>query len=253
MSLISSQIKTKYLNKVKIQLLNRKKWGYLRYLHLKEGLKVALKNDVNISSFLSVGCGTGLAEVAIALEFPEIQFTITDVGRINSLEKRLGIRMIKEWSISNIKYGIYDVLTPSRDCYDFVASVEVLEHIKNDVLASQIMCQTASKYVFALIPFATEKQNLDPSLKNIVWRDHEHYRVGYNYNSLLNLFPGTIIVRGCYWENFGVKFREKLDNLSNEEIKFSALELMEIAEHDLLDSIPNNYNKCRGIWMLSAV
>ncbi|MFM2313028.1 MAG: hypothetical protein RLZZ04_2304 [Cyanobacteriota bacterium] len=255
MILISSNLQTKYLNKVKIQLLTRKKWGYLRYIHLREGLKIALESKENISSFLSIGCGTGLVEVAISLEFPEIQFNLTDIGNLDTMKNRLGIRMVEEWGIPNVKYSLYDVLTPSKNCYDFVASVEVLEHLKDDTLASNNMCEAALKYVFALVPFATEEQNLDKQLKNTVWKNHEHYKVGYNYNSLANLFAKNIVICGCYWEDSGLRFREKLDDLSHEEIQSCALDLMKLAQSDLYNDLhlPNNYRKCRGIWILSKV
>jgi hypothetical protein len=92
--MLDSVLQKRYLHKVQIQLMVRKRWAYLRYIQIREGLIEALKTAGEINSFLSVGCGSGLTEVALALEFPEIKFHLTDIDTNTQIQQRLGVRML---------------------------------------------------------------------------------------------------------------------------------------------------------------
>lgn len=96
----------------------RRRWAYLRYLHLRQ----VLLNASGVESLLSVGCGTGLAEVLLALEFPDIVFHVTDVDE-RAIEQSFGARMVREWAVDNVSFGSLDVLAPVRKRYGLVTSV----------------------------------------------------------------------------------------------------------------------------------
>lgn len=242
----------RYLKKVQLQLMLRKKWSYLRYLYLRKGFQEALTMEGDIKSFVSVGCGSGLAEIALALEFPTTQFHLTDIGNLKDLRNKLGIRMAQEWQISNVTFDVFNVLSKPSKTYDFVASVEVLEHIEDDKKAANNMVKMSENYVFSLVPFASLEENLDPKLKETVFRNHQHYRVGYNLASLSNLFPGSSIIKNCYFQKEGFQFRQKLDVLTNREIEDSLHKLQEMAERDLSDKNSQDPdNKNYGIWILA--
>ena len=248
-NILESKLRNRYLKKVKLQLMIRRKWAYLRYLHLREGFLQAKEAE----SFLSIGCGTGLAEVALALEFPEVRFYLTDIDSDEKLKYRLGMRMVREWSIPNVNFGSYDVLKSARAPYDFVASVEVLEHIQNDFLAVANMLKASTNYVFTLVPFATAEANADPILREQVWKNQQHYRVGYNSEDLQRFFPNIATIRGCYWQDKGFQLRQHLENLSNEDIRNSLPSLIDLAINDVCEAIPNANNKCYGIWAMTKV
>jgi hypothetical protein len=231
----------------------RKRWAYLRYIQIREGLIEVLKTAAEIKSFLSVGCGSGLTEVALALEFPEIKFHLTDIDTNTKIQQRLGVRMATEWAISNVSFGTYDTLTPSPESYDLVASIEVLEHIEAHKIAAINMRAASRKYVFALVPFATPETNMNPKMRESVWRNHQHYRVGYNADSIQEIFPDITILRGCYWDDAGIKLRQQLEHLSEEEIRASFPHLAQLAKTDIRNSIPNADGKCYGMWVLSKV
>lgn len=246
-------LQKRYLRKVQVQLMSRKRWAYLRYLHLRQGFQEALKQPGgDIKSFISIGCGSALAEIALALEFPETQFHVTDIGTLKELEQKLGIRMAQEWQIFNVSFDVHDILSKSFKTYDFVASVEVLEHIKDDTIAVKNMINMANKFVFALVPFASIEQNLDPQLRANAFRNHEHYRVGYNLSSLSILFPKISIIRNCYFEEIGFKFRQNLDLLTPEEITMNFASLQQFAEQDLGEkTMIKQETKNYGIWVLA--
>jgi SAM-dependent methyltransferase len=246
-------LQRRYLNKVQIQLMTRKRWAYLRYLQMREGLIEALKTAGEIKSFLSVGCGAGLTEVALALEFPAIEFYLTDIDTKANIQQRLGIRMATEWVIENVKFDTYDTLTPSSESYDLVASIEVLEHIEADKKAAINMRAASRKYVFALVPFASHETNLNKKMRESVWKNHQHYRVGYNADSIQEIFPDITILRGCYWNDAGIKLRQKLEHLSDEEIRALLPHLTQLAKTDIRNSIPGADGNCHGMWILSKV
>jgi len=246
-------LQKRYLNKVQLQLMVRKRWAYLRYIQIREGLIEVLKTAGEIKSFLSVGCGSGLTEVALALEFPEIKFHLTDIDTNIKIQQRLGVRMATEWAIPNVSFGTYDTLSASPESYDLVASIEVLEHIEADKIAAINMRAALRKYVFALVPFATHETNMNPKMRENVWKNHQHYRVGYNADSIQEIFSGITILRGCYWDDAGIKLRQQLEHLSDKEIRASFPYLAQLAKTDIRNSIPNADGKCYGMWVLSKV
>lgn len=124
----------------------KRKWAYLRYIHVREAL--LLTKDVE--SVLVIGSGHGFAEITLALEFPKIHFHLTDVVTETTPNYHEAQRLVNQWGLSNVTFGIRDILTPERGRYDMVSSVEVLEHIRNDALAVAQMRAAANKYVFAL-------------------------------------------------------------------------------------------------------
>lgn len=240
----SDKIKT-----VLLLLLQGRTWRYLRYLHARE---VILLTE-NIKSVLVIGVGHGLAELALAIEFPEINFVLTDYdGASHSTNKTK--YLIREWNIQNVVFDVVDILNPSFDKkFDMVYSVEVLEHIQNDKLASENMIKLSNRYVFCLVPFSEDELNSSKERRDYVFQKHGHYVCGYNPIMLKELFPNPILVRGCYWSNFGFLFRQKITNMTTEEIDTNMIELMKEAQNDLSDDIPINQKQAQGIIWLSII
>jgi SAM-dependent methyltransferase len=231
------------------RLMLVRRWSYLRYLHMREGLYQA----EGVESVLAVGCGRGYAEVALALEFPEIHFHLTDIESERTPNYYNAQKLVESWGLKNVTFGIRDILAPQPDRYELVASVEVLEHIENDVLAAERMNEAADKYVFALIPFADKAANSNEALRAKVYENHEHCRVGYDEDDLRTLFPDIVAVRGCYWKERGGKLREELNNMSDGEIKARLAELQAAAQEDIVDAVPADLSEALGIWMLAKV
>jgi glycosyltransferase involved in cell wall biosynthesis len=238
------------LAEIKLRLMLRRKWAYLRYLHQRQAF--LLTKDVE--TFLSIGCGLGLAELALALEFPDVQFHLTD---FDTTRLTMAERIVKQWSLSNVTVGRYDVLTTPKNRYDLVASIEVLEHIQNDILAIDHMCLASQKYVFALVPFAPLHIKADPKLQDYVWRKFEHYRYGYSADDLncifTNLGQEVMIIRGCYWRDAGFEFRQNNEKLSDDEIRLQFPSLVRQAEKDIRASIPDTLEQAAGIWTLVKI
>ena len=86
-----------------------------------------------------------------------------------------------------------------------------------------------------------------------VWRNHEHYRVGYDADMLHAQFSNIIAMRGCYWRNQGLKFRRRIMDNSNEEIISQFLELIAEVEPDIRGAVPKSYPEAEGIWVVARV
>lgn len=241
--------RTEMLRRVRLQLLLHRRWAYLRYLHMREGLLAA----GNIQSVLVVGCGRGVAEVALAIEFPHIWFHLTDIESERTPNYKQAQRLVTAWSLRNVTFGILDILARQRqNQFDLVASVEVLEHIDDDDSAAVAMRTLASRYVFALVPFADEVSNRDTMRRQQAWERHEHYRVGYDAEALRRLFPDVIVARGCYWSDTGVQLRRRLQNASDDDICEDLDELLYLAQRDVRKAVPDTLQDGLGIWMVAA-
>lgn len=168
--------------KTRTTLLVEKRWRYLRYLHLRS----------------AIGVGKGLAELALAVEFPHIQFRLTDIESATT-PWSFAQRAVPEWKLPNVRFDILDITQPPRFEADLVASTEVLEHIEDADQAARHMLAAASRYVFALAPFAEARFNDNANRCRRVFESHGHFVCGYDEAALARLFPDPVEVRGCYW------------------------------------------------------
>ena len=236
-------------------LLHRKTWNYLRYLHAEKALHSLLVRYPNsVSSVLVIGCGTGLAETLLSIEYPEIKFTLTDYeGATHKVDEARSIQ--QRFEIENIDWAELNLLAQDQvdKKYDLVYSIEVLEHIENDALAAQAMHALSQRFIFCLVPFSEETRNQNQSLRSDAWDKHEHYLCGYNLNRLVALFPNIINVRGCYWRQHGCQFRKKITGLTPEFIGGNVSSLVEEASFDLVDQIPIKTADALGIWIIAVV
>src|SRR4029453_16490620 len=96
---------------VRLELLRGKTWRYLRYLHLREGLLAAQ----DCRSVLSIGCGRGLAELALAIEFPQVSFHLTDIEGEKTPHYGAAQNHVRRWKLGNVTFGVCDILQPTMD------------------------------------------------------------------------------------------------------------------------------------------
>ena len=233
-------------------LLFGKTWRYLRYLHLRE--YVAKVAD-DIQTICVCGSGHGMAELLIAIEFPHLTITLTDIVNREKGYPNYYRAMDVAWrqEIDNLRFSIWNVLVPTRRSFDLVASTEMLEHIENDRLAAENMRKAASKYVYCLVPYSDEERNANLAERERVLKSHEHFVCGYDAATLTKLFPGPIAISGAYWNDFGNKWRRAMEAMSKDEIENSLEELKTSASFDLIDRIPQKSGECLGIKIISKV
>ena len=123
------------LDRIRLQLLREKKWRFLRYVHLREAFLAASPRP---RSLLAVGAGVALAELAMALEFPNLSIRVTDIKSKTTPNYGRATIWATRWKLKNISFGIFDLHEPTSETADFVEAIEVLEHIKNDRPAARV-------------------------------------------------------------------------------------------------------------------
>lgn len=230
-------------------MLNRT-WRYLRYIHLRDALSRVHKD---ISTVGIVGAGHGYSEVALALEFPNIEFYLTDIIAPNYPNYHKAMDICWKWGISNVKFGIWNVLEPTSHQFDLVCSTEVLEHIEDAETAAKAMILAAKKFIYCLVPFSDPDTNADTKKRARALEQFGHFVYGYDAYSLEKLFPNPLFINGAYFDDAGQILRQKLTELSNIEIDDQMHELIEFANLDIQNRMPLKPKQGQGIKILSKV
>jgi len=240
----------KNLEQLERTLLREKGWRYLRYLHLREGFLAATASR-GIETVHCLGAGKAYAEIALALEFPDVRFHITDVESERTPNYQVAEGWVRKLGLPNVTFGTLDIFDPPAATWDLVTSVETLEHLEDDETAVGNMHAMADAFVFALVPFADEAANADPARRERVWKNHEHFRVGYDEKHLRRLFPGATVIRGCYFKDAGHALRLDLAELDPDAIERDAEALIARAKGDVRDDIPKTLRDALGVWVLA--
>ena len=236
------------LNIVRGALLRGRTWRYLRYLHFRDYLSRVADE---VESVCVCGAGHGLAELACAIEFPHIRFTLTDIIAEGYPNYHRAMSHAWRWGVDNISFSVWNVLHATDRRFDLVASTEMLEHVPDIRRAVRNMRGAATKYVYCLVPFADDATNADQAKRERVWRDHEHFVFGFDTKSLESLFGAPEHIAGAYWSDAGLPFRQKLAEMSDEQIGDSIEALAGEALADLRDLEPKVLRDAAGIKILA--
>ncbi len=124
--------------------------GYLRFLYLKKILKLMDRTPTNI---LDAGCGSGSYSFYLARNFKNAKIFGCDLLKsdIDKCKKRA-----LDLGILNISFYTQDLLKnlPENN-YDFIISIDVLEHIKENRIALKNLISSlkTSGYIFLHLPY----------------------------------------------------------------------------------------------------
>jgi SAM-dependent methyltransferase len=216
------------------ETLCRRTWSLHRHVHLVAAFEEAVQGG-GIETALSVGCGAGLSELFLAARHPEIRFTLTDFdgSRLETARARG-----EAHDLTNVTYQPLDLLDePGDDRYDWVSSIEVLEHIDDDQTAARNLLARSRRWFWILVPFCPEARLTNDDAIRRAWERFEHYRPGYTYDTLTaTLGPdvSTVWMRTCYHPP-AVKLRARLKDHSDDELRAAQAEFVGLACEDLDD------------------
>ena len=236
------------LQTVQLALLRGRTWRYLRYLHFRDYLS-RVSNEVE--TVCVCGAGHGLAELACAIEFPHIEFTLTDIIAEGYPNYHRAMSHAWRWGLDNMRFSVWNVLHATDRRFDLVASTEMLEHVPDITRAVRNMRKAATKYVYCLVPFADDRTNADCAKRERVWADHKHFVFGFDRKSVESLFGEAEHVAGAYWSDAGLPFRQKLAAMTDQDIESSVQDLVKEALADLRDEVPNTLRDAAGIKILA--
>lgn len=119
---------------------------FLRLIHLAD----ALGRTQEVRNICSIGCGKGYQEAFLAGRFPEIKIRATDL-----------FPMCELFTFKNFEFNQMDILAlKDNEKYDFVFSIECLEHIKDYKRAFRNMASKVKpgKFLYLSVPYASEEE-----------------------------------------------------------------------------------------------
>jgi SAM-dependent methyltransferase len=156
--------------------IKTKNLDFLRLAHLVD----AFGRTEAVEKVLSIGCGAGYQEAFLAGRFPEIQVDATDISLTHHT-----------FPFPNLKFSELDILASLDEAeYDFVMSIECLEHIEDYQLAFRNMAKKVKpgKYLYISVPFASEEEQQDKEFKQQEWKANQHYLPGFTFRDLETMF-----------------------------------------------------------------
>jgi hypothetical protein len=206
-----------------------------------------------VRSVLSVGCGAGLSELLLAVNHPEVAFTLTDYDEAQLARPR---EVVERFGLTNVEVARLDLLDPpALPTHDLVVSIEVLEHIEDDVAALGTMKALSDRFVWALVPYCDEDQFADPRLRRRVLESHEHVRPGYPHAVLADRFAdvATVWQRNCYFEPAAAALRNQMTETRSPLLLLEQARLFELVAQDVRSERVDDGRLASGIEILADV
>src|SRR5262249_57281326 len=117
-----------------------------------------------------VGCGMGYHEAELAARFAELRVDAADIKPAED-----------EFRLPNLRFQQLDILNPTGGMnYDFVFSIECLEHVEDYRGAFRNMAGKVApgKYFYLSVPFASIDEQRDETTRRTAWEVAEHYTPG---------------------------------------------------------------------------
>lgn len=225
-------------------LLKGRTQRYLRYIHLRDAF-LSIADD--IETVCVCGSGNGIGEIALALEFPHVHWTLTDIIAKGYPNYHIAMDRCWKWGIDNVSFSIWNVLQGTERKFDLVCSTEMLEHIADASRACRNMRKAARKYIYCLVPYATKDRNEDAVRRQDAWNRFQHFVCGFDKDSLESMLGPAAMAHGAFWMSAGTGFRLKLQAMSDLDIESRYNELIVEAEADLRRQLPTIDDYAFGI------
>jgi SAM-dependent methyltransferase len=154
----------------------KKELFFARLVHLLN----AFNMTEGVKNVLSIGCGQGYHEAYLAGRFPHL--------RVDGIDLRVGA---PDFGLPNLRFLECDVFDSDRlGEFDFVFSIECLEHIKEDRAAFRHMAARVKPggYFYVAVPFASRQEQEDQAYRKYCWDNFEHFTPGYTFDDLRQFF-----------------------------------------------------------------
>lgn len=156
-----------------------KEYYFLRLVHMLD----AFNRTDGVERVLSIGCGQSLHEAYLATRFPHIDVHATDA----ELQKY-------DFDLPNLRFSEIDILDLAEPGqYDFVFSIECLEHIAEYAAAFRNMAAQVRPggWLYLSVPFATQAEQADSALKALAAEVYGHVVAGFDFQTLDDYFAAA--------------------------------------------------------------
>jgi hypothetical protein len=240
----TSRIDDAQLHKIRLHLLRGRGWRYLRHVHLRHFVREHLQS---LRTVCVCGAGMAFSELALAIEFPSVEFHVTDIVAPPTRPNYFAVMdLVMRWSVRNVRFGVWNCLEPAPRKFDAVVSTEVLEHIRESRQAMQRMLDAAQRLTYVLVPYADARKNADAEARMQAYLAHEHFVCGFDQDFFRSFEASRIAVSGVYWRQTGGAFRAKIKAMTDAELEGAFASLEQLAEGDISSSPPET-GKCAGL------
>lgn len=175
---------TPALRKVFYQLLD---WLLLRAWHIRKELRKRTHNSPEVTTILDAGSGFGQYTYRMARWFPKAQIKAVDIKPEQIADCN---RFMQQAGLSQrVKFELADLTRFSEpERYDMVLSVDVMEHIEEDVLVFRNFYASMRKGAMLLISTPSDQGGSDSHDHDHEEGVHgfidEHVRDGYNIQEI---------------------------------------------------------------------
>jgi len=233
-----------YLHNHLVQCLKWKDFFFLRLAHLMDAVGRIPEPIVDVLSF---GAGMGYQDAFLAGRCSWLQVKATDWKLRNA-----------EFPMPNLRFETLDLLDPppEDEQYDFVFSIECLEHIADYHRAFRHHAARVKmgKYLYVSVPYASRDQQQDPELCRAAWELAEHVVPGFAFEDLQAMFEtnGFEVLHASNMFHLDVVLpvRHILDAASPADIEASADALAHLLLLDLQDRRVSTSTESEGIRFL---
>ncbi len=235
-----------------LKLQRRRRWALHRHVHLHAAFEDAASREP-VRSVLSVGCGSATSELLLAVDHPDVTFTVTDHDAAVLERPRA---LIERFGLTNVEVRHVDLLDPApQPTHDLVVSIEVLEHIEDDVRALRTMFELSRRFVWVLVPFCDERALTDPAVRRAAWERHEHVRPGYTHAMLADRFAESEVLwrRNCYFQPDAEALRTRLTAMSTPRLVLERRALFAAAVRDIRAGRVRSGRDSQGVEVLATV
>lgn len=188
--------------------------SYIRNLYFWKYIsKLPVKNFTKV---LDAGCGSGEYALKMAQSFPWIDVIAMDIKRQNFQSNYPPNFLFKRGDLLELE---------ERHNYDFIYSIDVLEHIPNNikVLRNSYQALKHDGYLFLHMPYDIDKKSIFPDkffAKFNVWAEKEHIGEQYTLDEIKSILQkiGFEIVEIEYTFGFPGELAWELDRITDGNI-----------------------------------
>ena len=233
----------RYLDRHIYQCVNLRRYFFARLVHLADALG---RIPEPISAALAVGVGAGYQEAFLAGRFPGLSLLATDLER-----------QIVDFPMRNLRFETMDLLdSPRSDHFDFVFSIECLEHIQDyrTAFRHKAAMVRPGGYLYLSVPFASGEEQNDPDLRRRELEENGHYTPGFTFADLEQLFRENDLevlnAANMFHLDVMLPLRQIIDGISPSELEFGIEEIARLCLLDLRDGRVESRKQAEGIRFL---
>ncbi|MEO8756062.1 MAG: methyltransferase domain-containing protein, partial [Casimicrobiaceae bacterium] len=235
----------RYLDRHVYECIRLRRYFFLRLVHLADAFG-RIGSHEEIRRVLSVGAGAAFQEAFLAGRFPGMHVLASDSEPC-----------LVDYPMPNLAVGRLDLLAgPGAPEYDFVFSIECLEHIEDFRTAFRNKAARVKPggFLYISVPFASPDEQRDEGLRQTAWEQFGHYTPGFTFEDLEELFAANglevLHASNMFYCDLVHPLRALVDHQDEATIESAAGEIVRLYLQDVSDTRVRDSKAAEGIRFL---